>query len=216
MDQSSVKNGKRRGSHRLLLFSIFLAGSIFAQKIPLPKEPVLPTEPALDVRGESGKAGSASGQNGASEGPKIKGFFCDGRTIVGTWKSAPKEFSFKHKRENVLYSKTLKYEDVSRILIKSWKLNPGKPNPQGTPFRAEPWEVHYKTKNNETFERIGDLKKDFSEIKIENELGEASLYFYWVDLQYEDKSWYSKLPKMEGDIRKECFPDVLVGLEFLP
>ncbi|EPG73358.1 hypothetical protein LEP1GSC058_3151 [Leptospira fainei serovar Hurstbridge str. BUT 6] len=206
-----LKRNIRRSLYGLLLF-LLVVGSLPAQKIQLPKEPTSPTEPGLDVRGES--KGNPATSNPA-EGPKVKGYFCDGRTIVGTWKSAPKEFAFKHKRENVVYSKTLKYDDVSRILIKSWKLLPGKPNAQGTPFRVEPWEVQYRTKGNEIFERTGDLKKEFSEIKIENELGEATLYFYWMDLQYEDKNWYSKLPKLEGDIRKECFPDVLVGLEFL-
>lgn len=207
-----MKPNRTIGRSRIwLLLFLFSFGSIFGQRVPLPKEPSLPQEPGLDARGDV-QTGNLSSK---PEGVKIKAYFCDGRTIQGVWRSAPKEFSFKHKRDNIQYSKTLKFEDVSKILIKTWKLQQGKPNPQGTPFKAEPWEVHYKTKTNETFERFGDIRKDFSEIKIENELGEANLYFYWMDLQYEDKTWYSKLPKMEGDIRKECHPDVLVGIEFL-
>ncbi|TGL60855.1 hypothetical protein [Leptospira sarikeiensis] len=195
---------------RLLLFC-FLTGSIFGQKIPLPKEPSLPNEPGLDARGDSPNSSS----NNQNAGPNVKAYFCDGRTITGIWRLAPKEFSFKHVRENVQYSKTLKFEDISRVLLKAWKLIPGKPNTQGTPYKAEPWEIHYKTKSGETFERIGELKKDFSELKIQNELGEANLFFYWIDLMFENKTWFSKLPKIEGDIRKECHPDVIVGIEFL-
>ncbi|TGK06950.1 hypothetical protein EHO59_02185 [Leptospira semungkisensis] len=203
----------RRSLYWLLLF-LLLSGSLFGQRVNLPKEPSLPQEPQLDSRGDA-KTSTGSSASAASEGAKIKAYFCDGRTITGSWKTAPKEFTFKHNRENIQYSKTVKYEDLSRILIKTWKLQAGKPNQQGVPYKADPWEIHYKTKNNETFERIGDVKKDFSEIKIENELGEASLYFYWIDLMYENKTWYSKLPKMEGDIRKECHPDVIVSIEFL-
>ncbi|TGK02942.1 hypothetical protein EHQ53_05610 [Leptospira langatensis] len=202
----------RRSLYWLLLF-LFFSASLLAQKINLPRDPVLPQEPQLDARGDA-KTGS-TGTSASSDVPKIKAYFCDGRTITGSWKAAPKEFSFKHTRENIQYAKILKYEDVSRILIKTWKLQAGKPNQQGVPYKADPWEIHYKTKSNETFERIGDVKKDFSEIKIENELGEANLYFYWIDLLYENKTWYSKLPKMEGDIRKECHPDVIVSIEFL-
>ncbi|WP_367898283.1 hypothetical protein AB3N61_01275 [Leptospira sp. WS58.C1] len=207
------KDTIRRRSQLWLLLFLFSVTAIFGQKLSLPKDPTLPTEPSLDARGDAPSPSNSS--NNQNSGPTVKAFFCDGRTITGTWKSAPKEFSFKHTRENVQYSKTLKSEEVARILLKAWKLVPGKPNSQGIPHKAEPWEIHYKTKNGETFERIGEIKKDFGELKIQNELGEANLFFYWIDLQFENKTWFSKLPKIEGDIRRECHPDVIVGIEFL-
>lgn len=208
----SKDTNRRRSHYRLLLFLVLVA-PIFGQKLNLPKDPTLPNEPSLDARGDAPNSSNSS--NNQNSGPNVKAFFCDGRTITGTWKVAPKEFSFKHTRENVQYSKTLKSEEVSRILLKAWKLVPGKPNSQGVPYKAEPWEIHYKTKNGETFERIGEIKKDFGELKIQNELGEANLFFYWIDLLFENKTWFSKLPKLEGDIRRECHPDVIVGIEFL-
>ncbi|PJZ70009.1 hypothetical protein CH373_13345 [Leptospira perolatii] len=202
---------------RLFLFLLLVSSSLLAQRIKLPKEPTPPTEPGADVRGDSNSNGSEnSSSNSKSEAEsKVKVYLCDGRTVTGTWKDAPKEFSFKHKKEDVVYSKTLKYSEISKIQIKAWKMQKGKPTKKGIPYKVEPWDAQFRTKTNELFEISGDIKKDLLLIRVQNEQGEATLYSYWMDLLYENKSWFSKLPPIEGEIRKECYPDVVIGVEFL-
>ncbi|AOP32637.1 hypothetical protein A0128_01370 [Leptospira tipperaryensis] len=198
----------------VLIFFVF-SFSLFSQKNP--KEPILPSEPTIngDSRNSRGEAGKQSGSGVDEKGEKkIKVIFCDGREVEGFWKNAPNEFKFKHKKSNITYSKALKLEEVSKIKIVTWKLKASNPRKEGTPYRAEPYQIQMFSFSGESFLKEPLETGEIQQISFNNQFGDATLFLYWNDLQYENGQWFSGLKSFSGEFRSDCHPDVIREIHF--
>ncbi|WP_232371519.1 hypothetical protein [Leptospira ainazelensis] len=208
-------NEFRRIFRFLVLIFLFFSFEILPQKNP--KEPTLPSEPTINgesrnPRGETGKqTGSGVDEKGEK---KIKVIFCDGREVEGFWKNIPIEFKFKHKKSNITYSKALKLEEVSKIKIVTWKLKASNRRKEGTPYRAEPYQIQMFSFSGESFLKEPLETGEIQQISFNNQFGEATLFLYWNDLQYENGQWFSGLKSFSGEFRSDCHPDVVREIQF--
>ncbi|TGL78335.1 hypothetical protein [Leptospira yasudae] len=200
----------------LFLFLIFSFNfSLFSQKGP--KEPTLPTEPTVnsDSRNQRGEPSRQTGTGVDEKGEKkIKAILCDGRDVEGYWKNPPLEFKFQHKKSNITYSKALKLEEISKIKITGWKLKSSQKRKEGTPYRAEPFQIQIVSFSGETFVKEPSPTGEIQQIQINNQFGDATLFLYWNDLQYENGQWYSGLKSFSGEFRTDCHPDVVREIQF--
>lgn len=198
----------------VLIFFLF-SFSLLPQKNP--KEPILPSEPTIngDSRNSRGENGKPTGTGVDEKGEKkIKVIFCDGREVEGYWKSAPIEFKFKHKKSNITYSKALKLEEVSKIKIVTWKLKASNPRKEGTPYRAEPYQIQMFSFSGESFLKEPMETGEIQQISFNNQFGDATLFLYWNDLLYENGQWFSGLKSFSGEFRSDCHPDVIREIQF--
>lgn len=196
-----------------VLFFLYLP--LFSQKSP--KEPTLPTEPTINgesrnPRGESGKqTGTGVDEKGEK---KVKVILCDGREVEGFWKNPPLEFKFKHKKNSITYSKSLKLEEISKFKIVSWKLKAGNKRKEGTPYKAEPYQIQMISFSGESFQKEPSETGEIQRILFNNQFGDATLFFYWNDLQYENNQWFSGLKPFLGEYRTDCHADVIREIQF--
>ncbi|EMY76725.1 hypothetical protein LEP1GSC060_3264 [Leptospira weilii serovar Ranarum str. ICFT] len=193
---------------------LFLNFSVHAQKAP--KEPTLPVEPTVgDSRNQRGENEKQTGTGVDEKGEKkIKVIFCDGRDVEGFWKNPPIEFKFQHKKSNIVYSKSLKLEEVSKIKITGWKLKPSHKRKEGTPYRAEPYQIQMISFSGETFYKEPSPTGEIQQVSLNNQFGDTTLFLYWNDLQYENGQWFSGLKPFSGEFRTDCHPDVIREIQF--
>ncbi|PJZ56952.1 hypothetical protein [Leptospira barantonii] len=198
-----------------VFFFLFSVVSLHSQKGP--KEPTLPNEPTVgDSRNPRGETGGKQGGTGVDEKgeKKVKLILCDGRDVEGFWKNPPLEFKFQHKKSNITYSKSLKLEEVSKIKITGWKLKSSNKRKEGTPYKAEPYQIQMISFSGETFFKEPSPTGEIQQIQFNNQFGDTTLFLYWNDLQYENGQWFSGLKPFMGEFRTDCHPDVVREIQF--
>ncbi|EMN51361.1 hypothetical protein LEP1GSC088_4464 [Leptospira interrogans str. L1207] len=193
---------------------LFLNFSVHSQKSP--KEPTLPVEPAIgDSRNSRGETEKQTGTGLDEKGEKkIKAVFCDGREVEGFWKNPPLEFKFRHKKNNITYSKSLKLEEIAKIKITNWKLKSSNRRKEGIPYRAEPYQIQMISFSGEVFLKEPSPTGEIQQIQFNNQFGDATLFLFWNDLQYENGQWFSGLKPFSGEFRLDCHPDVIREIQF--
>ncbi|MDV6234230.1 hypothetical protein CH379_001115 [Leptospira ellisii] len=211
----SIHDSFRRIVSFFILFALFVSTPTFSQKSP--KEPIPPSEPNVsgDNRNQRGETSKQTGTGVDEKGEKkVKLVLCDGREVEGYWKNPSLEFKFKHKKGGITYSKSLKLEELSKIRVLSWKLQPGNKRKEGTPYRAEPYQIQMVSFFGESFQKEPSPAGEIQQIQLNNQFGETTLFFYWNDLQYENGQWYSGLKSFSGEFRTDCHADVVREIQF--
>ncbi|TGK28203.1 hypothetical protein EHQ12_12740 [Leptospira gomenensis] len=194
---------------------LFLSDPLFSQRSP--KEPLPPSEPTVggDNRNQRGETSKETGTGVDEKGEKkVKLILCDGRDVEGYWKNPSLEFKFQHKKGGITYSKSLKLEELSKIRVLSWKLKPGNKRKEGTPYRAEPYQIQMVSFSGESFQKEPSPTGEIQQIRLNNQFGETTLFFYWNDLQYENGQWFSGLKPFFGEFRTDCHTDVVREIQF--
>lgn len=184
---------------RFSLILIFQSAAIIP--IDLPKEPNSPNVP--DVTDKTDKDARGEKKKNSKE---IKIRLCDNREVKGLWESDKEEISFSHNKEGIIYSKKIKFSEVSAIKIVTWEGKFIKRKSDGKLFKMLPKKVEI-ISGTTRFMKEGLL--EFAEFSIQNENGSAKLYTYWMDSLSDTGKWYSNLPAFSGAERKECHADVV-------
>ncbi len=205
----------------LLLPSVFI--SLDSQKLPKnptpPKEPVLTSEDdERNARGDKDKLNEKSEKSQSKVSKKIQATLCDGRQVTGNWEGKAETIRFSHRKEGILYQKTLELNEIARLKILSWKAEFQKNESNGSTYKMLPAIVSIDTRSGEIFEKESGMDgTEFAILKVENSNGVATLYSMWIDLLYKDGTWYSGLrPVSPGDLRTDCHKDVIREIRILP
>ncbi len=139
---------------------------------------------------------------------------CDGREVNGRTEITRDELIFQHEREGIKYTKKVLVQNIKQIYIINFSSKSLKKNKDGTTYQFDPGEVEITFKDNDTIKIFGLSTPDFHRIELQNNNGTTILYSYWIDLQFDNGKWYSKLPIYKGNHRDDCHNDVVRMLRF--
>ena len=179
----------------LICFIILAANHVLA--IDTPKDPIPPVVESVDKKD-----------------PSISVKLCDGRFVEGNIDYEKEEIFFHHIKEGIKYEKKLKVTDIKQIKIQSWELRKGKKIKDGTAYQVYPQKIQITTTAGENFSVKGLQDTEFLNLNVANQNGIAKLYTYWLDLLYDNGSWYSKLSSVSGQEREDCHSDVIRVIQF--
>lgn len=191
------------------LVAIFPYPSILSLDPPV--EPIPPNVELADKK-EISKKDSKKEKNLKSTSIIAK--LCDGRQVAGNIEYEKEELFFQHTKEGIKYDKKLRITDIKQIKIQSWELKKGKKVKDGTAYQAFPAKVLITNSSGENFLVKGLQDTEFLNLNVSNQNGVAKLYTYWLDLLYDNGSWYSKLSTISGQEREDCYPDVIRTIQF--
>ena len=96
-----------------------------------------------------------------------------------------------------------------------WQFQFLKNKKEGTQYKVFPEHVQIISKNNIVFMLKKEIPQKLSNFTIHNEYGITNQFSYWIDVKYKNKTWFSKLPKVSGNYRTECFGPVIKKIIFL-
>jgi hypothetical protein len=198
------------------LFLVFLCLSSFHILSADPKAPKEPTPPTIG--GEEKKEDRDARGDLREKRTAVQILtLCDGRTIRGEAEGMGEGFQFSHLKDGIEYKKKLKWDEVESIKIDSWELKQKKEEKKGISFEAMPKRVRIRTRNGEIFYKdsgLADIK--LLNLSVKNNNGMATVFSYWIDLQYPNGTWFSGLPKLKNEtlVREECFKDVVRMMEW--
>lgn len=197
---------------RSFLFLFFWATvCIFAVEPPTD-----PTEPSVEL---ADKSIESSRKKDSKKDKNLKTAFitaklCDGRQVTGNIEYEKEEIFFQHTKDGIKYDKKLRITEIRQIKILSWELKKGKKTKEGTTYQTSPSKVQIQNTNAETFLVKGLQDTEFLNLSISNQNGIAKLYTFWVDLQYENGNWFSKLSPVSNQEREDCYVDVIRTIQF--
>lgn len=191
-----------------LLFFIFVFS---IQSVEPPEEPTLPTVELAD------KSNTSKKESKKSKTKKIQAVtvkLCDGRQVTGNIEYEQDEIFFQHNKDGIKYDKRMQVTEIKQIKIFSWESKKGKKAKDGFTYQFNPSKVQITNLNSENFIIKGLSDTEFQNLNLTNQNGIAKLFTFWVDLQYDNGTWYSKLPLMSGTEREECHSDVVRTIQF--
>ncbi len=201
------------------LFRLFLSLVFISSICILSADPKPPKEPSLPLLlGEEKKEDrDARGDLKEKRNSVQTLTLCDGRTLRGEAEGMGEGFTFQHLKDGIEYKKKLKWDEVESIKIDSWELKQKKEEKKGISFEAMPKRVRIRTRNGEVFYKesgLADIK--LLNLTIKNNNGTATVFSYWIDLQYPSGAWFSGLPKLKNEsmIREDCLKDVVRLMEW--
>lgn len=197
---------------RSFLFLFFLSVvCVFA--VEPPNDPIEPSLELADKSIESSRKKDSKKEKNLKTA-SITAKLCDGRQITGNIEYEKEEIFFQHSKDGIKYDKKLRITEIKQIRILSWELKKGKKTKEGTTYQTSPSKVQITNVNAETYLVKGLHDTEFLNLSISNQNGIAKLYTYWVDLQYENGNWYSKLSPISGQEREDCYIDVIRMIQF--
>jgi hypothetical protein len=139
---------------------------------------------------------------------------CDGREISGTVDYEKEEIPLFHTKDGIQYEKKIPISDVRQFYINSWEPIKQKKMKDGISFQMTPKNVTVTLKDTDQYLIQGLKQTEFSKLSVQNKNGIAYLFTYWIDLQFENGKWFSKLPPLKTDSREDCHPDVVRMIRF--
>lgn len=194
----------------LVTFILFQTSSIYSTEPP--KEPIPPTVELMDKPSESSSKDHKKEKNLKTAAVTVK--LCDGRQVNGTIEYEKEIIFFQHIKDGIKYDKQMRITEIKQIKILSWELKKGKKVKDGYTYQTSPLKVQITGANAENFQIKGLQDTEFLNLKVSNQNGIAKLYTYWMDLQYTNGSWYSKLSTISGTERDDCHSDVIRVIQF--
>lgn len=192
------------------LYFVFLSANSILPIEP-PKEPALPVVELADKVNASKKE-TKKDKNVKTASVTVK--LCDSRQVTGNIEYEKEEIFFQHTKDGIKYDKKLRITEIKQIRVMSWEFKKGKKVKDGTTYQVMPSKVQISTESSENFIVKGLQDTEFLNLNISNQNGNAKLYTFWLDLQYENGSWFSKLPSISANEREDCFADVIRTLQF--
>lgn len=195
---------------KFFIIFLFYFIIIFLKAQTPPQEPTLPkVEEPKSYNKEQTKANNSK-KNLHKINLTIK--LCDGRMVSGNFEYEKNEITLTHTKDGIQYQKTIQISEIKKILIHSWLGKKLKKTNEGWTYTFEAHDVSVYWKKD--FFRIkGMFSSEFQKLSIQNENGVATLYTYWIDLQYNNGKWFSGLSSPKQNIREECHSDVIKTIE---
>lgn len=175
-----------------------------------PKEPTPPIPPALSTDGER----DTRGEKKESEGIELSVLLCDGSSVNGKWKNPFSMLVFQHEKDGIQYRKNLQASDIAFVRILTWKKVFSKEKKEGKAYKLEPYAILIETKTGISFRKRGLDSENLRQIQLENEMGETTLYAYWMDLQFANGKWFSGMPNSDQEETSQCHPKVIREVQF--
>ena len=189
----------------IYLFLLFLNLNIFSVE-----PPIEPTPPVIQNQQVEQVNTNKKGKRTVSLVLKL----CDGREIIGKTEFTKDEIVFRHERDGINYTKKILLSNIKQIFIKNFSPKLQKKSSNGTTFQFDPGEIEITSHNDEIYKIFGFPGTEFQKISLNNNNGSTTLYTYWIDLQYDNGKWFSKLPTFKNQNREECHPDVVRTIKF--
>ena len=194
-----------------LLLGCVLLGMNSILPVEPPKEPTVPSVELAD-KVDTPKKDSKKDKNTKSASVTVK--LCDGRQVVGNIEYEKDEIFFQHLKDGIKYDKKMRITEIKQLKVLSWELKKGKKVKDGTTFQVSPSKVQITNNSAENFILKGLQDTEFLNLNVSNQNGIAKLYTFWLDLQYENGTWFSKLPTVNGIEREDCYADVIRIIQF--
>ena len=187
-----------------IVIALCIALPLFS--IDMPKEPTSPNVSEIEDKSEKDARGEKK-----KKSKEIRLKLCDNREIKGQWDFDKEELSFTHTIDKIHYSKKIKFSEITAIRILSWEAKSIKKKSDGKLYKMLPKKTEIVTINGKY---LKDGLLEFQKFTIQNENGSADLFVYWMDVLSDNGKWYSNLPLLSGNERKECHPDVIKEIFF--
>ena len=206
-----------------LLILLFYTFSLNSQnKINFPNNPNKPKEPILYVPNDSNpkKEKELPKKKEANKIKKklelkVKLFFCSKKSLEGNWNVEFEHFSFKHIHNQIHYHKNLALKDIKKIIFLNWKAKKIKNREEGTQYEFIPYSIEIFSNDNVKFNIKSDNLENFLNFNIKNKYGTTTQFSYWIDIEYKDKNWFSKLPIINKKSTNQCFNNVIKQIDFI-
>jgi hypothetical protein len=199
-----------------LLFALY--SFLFAVDVKTPEDPKPPvlvdpsSKETTDLFPSEKKDPPAKGKKRIRLNLKL----CDGREVSGTFEYEKNDISIKHVKDGIHYEKKIKISEIKKIYIQSWEGKKDKKVKEGYTYRFDPLETNVLTRDGDQFKVRGPQFSEFQKINLQNSNGTTVLYTFWIDLKYENGSWYTGLPPIKGNEREDCHPDSIRNFLLYP
>jgi len=177
-----------------------------------PREPSLPS--VKDITNDKKEENKDNYKKKVKHNTLLSVKLCDGREISGEFEYTKEELLLKHIIDGIYYEKTLKLNEIKKIYIQSWQASKLKKVKDGITYQFNPKDIRIHTRDGEVYKIKGILSNEFLKIQLKNKNGTTVLFTYWIDLQYENGNWYTRLPTMKGNEREDCHSDVIRLIQF--
>ncbi len=182
--------------------------------VDIPKDPVPPVLQDTTVEKKDSSEKSKDKKKKEKRSVSISAVLCDGREVSGKIETEKDELNLSHKSDGILYEKKVSFDELKQIYIKTWRAEKKKKEKDGFTYQFTPSQITVSGKSGDTW-NINSLKgTDLSSLSVKNRNGTAKLYSFWIDLQYENGKWFSKLPGFSGNEREDCHPDAFRSIRF--
>ncbi|MBK7058109.1 MAG: hypothetical protein KBF99_04535 [Leptospiraceae bacterium] len=198
-------------SKKCVLLGCVLLGINSILSVEPPKEPTAPSVELAD-KVDTPKKDSKKDKNTKSASVTVK--LCDGRQVAGNIEYEKDEIFFQHLKDGIKYDKKMRIMEIKQLKVLSWELKKGKKVKDGTTFQISPSKVQITNNSAENFILKGLQDTEFLNLNVSNQNGIAKLYTFWLDLQYENGTWFSKLSTVNGIEREDCHADVIRVIQF--
>ncbi|HMV80012.1 MAG TPA: hypothetical protein PL048_14145 [Leptospiraceae bacterium] len=193
---------------------IFFLISFSTDAVDVPKDPVPPVLQDTTVEKKDGSEKGKDKKKKEKRSVNISAVLCDGREVSGKIETDRDELNLSHKSDGILYEKKVSFDDLKQIYIRTWKAERKKKEKDGFTFQFTPSQITVSGKSGDIW-NISSLKgTDLSTLSVKNRNGTARLYSFWIDLQYDNGKWFSKLPGFSGNEREDCHPDAFRSIRF--
>jgi hypothetical protein len=205
---SAWRNALVSSLAKILILPVIVA-NLYA--IDTPTEPAPPSMPFEDSKGTKKKEAK---KDVKPKKANVQVKLCDGREVSGSIEYTKEEIALSHSKDGIKYEKKIEISELRQITINSWEAVKQKKIKEGTTFNLNPSDVTITLKDGESFVIQGLKQTEFLTLSLKNRNGTAYLFSYWMDLQFENGKWHSKIPISKSGIREECHPDIWRTLKF--
>lgn len=147
---------------------------------------------------------------------QVRVFLGDGRVVEGkiTFR-APVTVTVRHKKDDIIYEKTVNLNDVRLLEFRQWKGTPGKTRAGGRIFQFDVSKFSLVLSDDTLLSQESDVFAFWKQVVLENRYGRVNLFSYWMDLRKEDGSWHTGMSGPSNGFRVVCHGDVIKKIEFL-